>query len=53
MVREISASPILRNITGSIAEGVQRGRRRKIHHIPKIIGFKVFSGFNAQRVIVI
>ena len=38
----------LRNIAGGIAEGVQRGRRRKIHHIPKIIGFKVFSGFNAQ-----
>ena len=37
-----------RNIAGGIAEGVQRGRRRKIHHIPKIIGFKVFSGFNAQ-----
>ena len=38
----------LRNIAGGIAEGVQRGRGRKIHHIPKIIGFKVFSGFNAQ-----
>ena len=38
----------LRNIAGGIAEGVQRGRRRKIHHIPKIFGFKVFSGFNAQ-----
>ena len=38
----------LRNIAGGIAEGVQRGRRRKIHHIPKVIGFKVFSGFNAQ-----
>ena len=38
----------LRNIAGGIAEGVQRGRGRKIHHISKIIGFKVFSGFNAQ-----
>ena len=38
----------LRNIAGGIAEGVQRGRGRKIHHIPKVIGFKVFSGFNAQ-----
>ena len=38
----------LRNIAGGIAEGVQRGRGRKIHHIPKVIGFKVFSGINAQ-----
>ena len=38
----------LRNIAGGIAEGVQRGRGCKIHHIPKIIVFKVFSGFNAQ-----
>ena len=38
----------LGNIAGGIAEGVQRGRGRKIHHIPKVIGFKVFSGFNAQ-----
>ena len=38
----------LRNIAGGIAEGVQRGRCCKVHHIPKIIGFKVFSGFNAQ-----
>ena len=38
----------LRNIAGGISEGVQRCRCRKIHHIPKVIGFKVFSGFNAQ-----
>ena len=37
-----------RNIAGGISESVQRSRRRKIHHIPKIIRFKVFSGFNAQ-----